>query len=200
MTITNIADERARKRFVDEFKRLGWRVTFAANGAMPAELFTLYLCEYETNKSFVVKFSRPDLKQLRSWWKASGIPYAEICGFFGMIYTELLQENFAPGLPNVELLALAASTYIIGTQSYQMAESQGIKVDRFIIIKLHDHSCNEPMLRPAIPMTELSPEELGEQITMILTQDKARHPRRFASAEILPFKPRVQTITPLGNQ
>jgi hypothetical protein len=122
--------------------------------------------------------------------KKADFSHADICNEFGTLLQELSNGKLVLTEDVKLAMTIGAVLYIVGTKSYQISLSLGLKKPQFLVLRYHDFSRGNHILRP-VPLTAedyLSKSEIEVVVEEVLKCDRVTHPDRFKRAKVIPFK------------
>ena len=150
----------------------------------------IYFCDVESSKLYVVGAIKNAVEILEGEMNQAAYSYEDVCNAVGSLIGDVSTGKWRLDDDVQNMFATGAVMYIAGTQSYAYMKNEGLPNAHFIVLRYLNYADNCHMLRPnPLVTTEiLTPEEIERHANMILEMDKMNHPKRFKSAQIIPFK------------
>lgn len=187
---TQIKDAAAKKATADAFSRAGWKIHFATTDDASQNGNCIYLCDIDTGYLVVVSVTKPSLSSLKQQTASAPFGFDDICNALGTLLAELAAGRQRFDHHAQQSLGVAASLYMMGTRTYELALSQAQSECQFLVVRYLDISAGEHVLRPAALPTNrrFSPGDVEGLVERIITMDRQQHPERFPRAAIIPFK------------
>lgn len=193
MSVSNMMAEKRLRKYKKKLSDAGWDLKSGKNVILNTEKEidgpVFYLCDYESGQLHIVSTVSNTFDIVIDHKNEHGHSFQDVCDAFGSLYTDICDLKIKLADESANILALAVSSYISGTQGYQAMLSQGEEM-HFLVIRHWDHSANLTMLRP-VPIEAkeyYDPEHIEYLVEEVLGIDRQNHPERFKSAEIVPFK------------
>jgi hypothetical protein len=151
---------------------------------------TIYLCHYEAQYLVMVGLIAGGIERIQSDLGAQGITFQDACDTLGTIMDEIATEKRSFDRETRNLLTCAAGFYIGGTKSYEIGKAQ--LVDQYVVIRHHDASGGERILRPAATHQPgpLTPRQISDFVVAVLKIDRGNHPERFRKGQPFRFRPK----------
>ncbi|MCG7952662.1 MAG: hypothetical protein N0E56_15800 [Candidatus Thiodiazotropha endolucinida] len=199
MSVSSMMAEKRLRKYRKQLNDSGWDLRAQERGLAEnidnLEGPVFYLCDYESGQLHVVATRKNVFDLVEQHKIEKGVSFQDICDALGSFYTDICDGKIKLTAEASNTLALAVSSYISGTQGYQLVNAQGATNMHYLVIRHWDYSTNTSMLRP-VPIrgqTYYPPETIEGLVDQVMTMDKQNHPERFKSAQIIPFKIKQRT-------
>lgn len=197
MTVSSIMSAKRVREYREAFAASGWNLH--AKGVV-GDVHDLdgpafYLCDVNSGQLHVVATIKNVFDVVEEQKLKEGFTFQTICDAFGSIYTDICDGKIQADAEVSNLLAIAVSMYISGTQGYKFVVEQGRRDMHYIVIRHWDYASDTWMLRPVpiAPKPFYPPDVIECIVDEVLGIDRRNHPRRFKSADIISFKVRHRT-------
>jgi len=190
MTVSSFHDAAHLKRLREAFAQSGWQLDVARGACARFDGPTIYLCDVDSGKLFVVVTATEAFPLVASEASCQGTSFEDACNALGSIIAELAAGRIPLNPDNRQFLNLAAILYIQQTHSYKIAMSTAdFRHPHFLVLHYPDQT-GAGLLRPTPLSSEkpLTPETIEIMANRVLSHDRVKHPERFRSAKILPFR------------